>query len=172
MLGAHTPGAIVEGTVVGVNDDGFLVDLGGGAAALLPFREVPRTEVLGAGATVLAHVLRRDREERIVLSFLLTLTQTFADQGWRRLERCFDEGQTVEGDVLEQRSGGLVVSVEGVRGYVPLAQIAYAYDKEASASIADRLTAMHGRTLTLKIIEINRRRNRLILSERAALTSS
>ncbi len=178
MLDGRKPGEIVEGIVVGLNDDGLLVDIGARSEALLPLSEVPRTEVLGTGATVLAHVMRvdvgpgEDQEGRVVLSFLLTLTQTFADQGWRRLERCFDESQTVEGDVLEHRGSGLVVSVEGVRGFVPLSQIADVYRDGQNVPLSERLKAMRGRTLTLKVIEIHRRRNRLILSERAALKHS
>ena len=72
------------------------------------------------GETVLAYVLSsEDQEGRVVLS----LTRARAERGWRNLQKRFEEGQTVEGEVVEHNKGGLIVNVEGVRGFVPLSQI-------------------------------------------------
>jgi len=132
----------------------------------VPLSEVPQSEVPSVGETVLAYVLSgEDQEGRVVLS----LTRARAERGWRNLQRRFEEGQTVEGDVVEHNKGGLVVNVEGVRGFVPLSQIADLRRGGPDESVEARLEAMKGRTLLLKVIEMNRRRNRLILSERAAL---
>ena len=71
MVSSREPGDIVEGIVVGQHDDGLLVDIGGRSGAILPLGEIPRTEILGPGATVLAHVLRvksspgDEQEERV-----------------------------------------------------------------------------------------------------------
>ncbi len=72
--------------------------------------------------------------------------------------------------MIDHNKGGLIVNVHGVRGFVPLSQIVDL--KRGSApdeAIESRLATMHGRRLLLKVIEMNRRRNRLILSERAAV---
>jgi small subunit ribosomal protein S1 len=127
---------------------------------------VPQTEVPSVGETVLAYVLSsEDQEGRVVLS----LTRARAERGWRNLQKRYEDGQTVEGEVVEHNKGGLVVNVEGVRGFVPLSQIADLRRGSADESVEARLEAMRGRSLLLKVIEMNRRRNRLILSERAAL---
>jgi small subunit ribosomal protein S1 len=97
------------------------------------------------------------------------LTRARAERGWRNLQQKFEAGETVEGEVVEHNKGGLVANVEGVRGFVPLSQIAELRRGGPEDSVEARLEAMKGRTLLLKVIEMNRRRNRLILSERAAL---
>jgi len=159
-------GEVVEGVVVSADRDEFLVDIGAKSEAVVPLGEVPQSEVPSVGETVLAYVLAgEDQEGRVVLS----LTRARAERGWRNLQRRFEEGQTVEGDVVEHNKGGLVVNVEGVRGFVPLSQIADLRRGGPDESVEARLEAMKGRTLLLKVIEMNRRRNRLILSERAAL---
>jgi len=159
-------GEVVEGVVVSADRDEFLVDIGAKSEAVVPLNEIPQSEVPSVGETVLAYVLSgEDQEGRVVLS----LTRARAERGWRNLQRRFEEGQTVEGDVVEHNKGGLVVNVEGVRGFVPLSQIADLRRGGPDESVESRLEAMKGRTLLLKVIEMNRRRNRLILSERAAL---
>jgi small subunit ribosomal protein S1 len=159
-------GEVVEGVVVSTDRDEFLVDIGAKSEAVVPLGEVPQTEVPTVGETVLAYVLSsEDQEGRVVLS----LTRARAERGWRNLQKRFEDGQTVEGEVVEHNKGGLVVNVEGVRGFVPLSQIADLRRGSADESVESRLEAMKGRNLLLKVIEMNRRRNRLILSERAAL---
>jgi small subunit ribosomal protein S1 len=159
-------GEVVEGVVVSADRDEFLVDIGAKSEAVVPLGEVPQTEVPSVGETVLAYVLSsEDQEGRVVLS----LTRARAERGWRNLQKRYEDGQTVEGEVVEHNKGGLVVNVEGVRGFVPLSQIADLRRGSADESVEARLEAMKGRSLLLKVIEMNRRRNRLILSERAAL---
>jgi small subunit ribosomal protein S1 len=159
-------GEVVEGVVVSTDRDEYLVDIGAKSEAVVPIGEIPQTEQPSVGETVLAYVLAgEDQEGRVVLS----LTRARAERGWRNLQKRFEDGQTVEGEVVEFNKGGLVVNVEGVRGFVPLSQIADLRRGGPDESVEARLEAMKGRTLLLKVIEMNRRRNRLILSERAAL---
>lgn len=165
----HRRGEVVEGVIVRTDRDEFLVDIGAKSEGVVPAHEIgqgPDADALRVGETVLAYVLSgEDQEGRIVLS----LTRAEAERGWRRLQKVFEEGQSIEGDVAEHNKGGLVVNVEGVRGFVPLSQIADLRRAGPEESVETRLEAMRGRRLLLKVIEMNRRRNRLILSERAAI---
>ena len=162
-------GDVVEGVVVSADRDEFLVDIGSKSEAIVPAGEIghgPGAEIPRVGDTVLAYVLSgEDPEGRVVLS----LTRARAERGWRNLQKQFEEGVSVEGEVVDINKGGLVVSVEGVRGFVPLSQIADLRRGGPDEPVEARLEAMKGRRLLLKVIEMNRRRNRLILSERAAL---
>ena len=85
-----------------------------------------------------------------------------------------NEDRVIEAPVIDYNKGGLIVDV-GVRGFVPISQIpelrglAKGPDGGDSPQVAERLAAMRGRVLKLKIIELNRARNRLILSERLAM---
>ena len=88
------------------------------------------------------------------------------EQGWRELQNRHESGEIFEASVTGFNKGGLLVNVEGVNAFVPLSQVVGAApDRENGGGLADFV----GRTLRLKVIEINRRRNRVILSERAAM---
>jgi small subunit ribosomal protein S1 len=166
----HRRGDVVEGVVVRMDRDEVLVDIGAKSEAVVPLHEIPRSfmggeNALHVGSDVLAYVLQpEDPEGKIVLS----LSRALAERGWRDLDKLREEGGTVEGEVVEHNKGGLIVSVMGVRGFVPLSQIAD-LRRLGEESVEQRLEALKGRNVLLKVIEINRRRNRLILSERAAL---
>ncbi len=164
-------GDVVEGIVVRVDHDEALVDIGAKSEAIIPIREVPHgrgetPQFPEVGEEILAYVIQaEDAEGRAVLS----LSKAQAERGWRDLQKQFESGQTLEGAVVEHNKGGLIVSVSGVRGFLPLSQIVDLRRGSAEESVEDRLAAMKGRQVLVKIIEMNRRRNRLILSERAAL---
>ena len=88
------------------------------------------------------------------------------DVAWNELQRRLDEGEVFEEQVTGSNKGGLLVNVEGVNTFVPLSQIVeITGDREQAIS---QLPTYEGRYLRFKVIEVNRRRNRVILSERAA----
>jgi small subunit ribosomal protein S1 len=162
-------GDIVDGIIVRLDRDEVLVDIGAKSEAVVPLHEIPRGMMDGehglrVGSDVLAYVMQtEDPEGRVVLS----LSRAQSERGWRDLEKLKDEGGSVEGTVVEHNKGGLIVSVMGVRGFVPLSQIADL--RRTDESVEQRLEGFKGKKALVKVIEINRRRNRLILSERAAL---
>ncbi len=162
-------GDVVDGVVVSADREEFLVDIGSKSEAIVPPGEVGHgleSDAPKVGESVLAYVISgEDQEGRVVLS----LTRARAERGWRDLQKQFEAGASVEGEVVDINKGGLVVNVEGVRGFVPLSQIADLRRGSPDEPVEARLEVMKGRTLLLKVIEMNRRRNRLILSERAAL---
>lgn len=163
-------GDLVEGQVVYVGREGVIVDIGTKSEAIIPPHEIAALEAeapepIQVGDTVLARVLDpEDEEGRTILS----LARAQAERGWRDLQSTLTEGATVEGRVIEANRGGLVVGVQGVRGFVPLSQLIGSWHGTEEDPIEARLEARKGEVLPLKILEINRRRNRLILSERAA----
>jgi small subunit ribosomal protein S1 len=179
LLDSHAPGYgnlrrgdVVDGIVVRVDRDEVLVDIGVKSEAIVPAHETGApygdpTRLLKVGDQVVASVIQgEDAEGHVILS----LTKAQAERGWRLLQKVFEDGETIEADVVEHNKGGLIVNVHGVRGFVPLSQIV---DLRRAGGpeepIENRLATMHNRHLLLKVIEMNRRRNRLILSERAAV---
>ncbi len=159
-------GDLVEGTVVLVDKDDVLVDIGGKMEAVLPTSEVQADrEALRRGEHVTAVVVVPENAEgRPVIS----INRARAEMGWRNLHDKFQAGDIVEGEVVDHNKGGLIVSVDGVRGFVPLSQIVELRRGGSEEEVEEKLRSMRGQHLFLKIIEMNRRRNRLILSERAA----
>jgi small subunit ribosomal protein S1 len=166
-------GDILEGVVVGSDRDGMVVDVGTKSEGVVPPSEMhslgPNVETWpGPGDRVLVYVMQPETPEGQVL---LSLDRARGEKGWRILQQRFDEGESFEVTVGGYNKGGLLVNVEGVHGFIPFSQSVSAQspaegeEKESEAPPE----AVVGRTLLVKVIEINRARNRVILSERAAL---
>lgn len=166
-------GDIVEGTIVSIDKDGILVDIGTKSEAIIPGHEAaryisPGKEQVQVGDEVVACVVQPENAEGHVV---LSLSRARVERGWRQVQKIFDAGQSVEADVVDHNKGGLIVNIDGVRGFVPISQIAGLRQNTASeGEIETRLAGMVGKRIPVKVLEINRRRNRLILSERAAVS--
>ena len=161
-------GELVEGSVVLVDREEILVDIGGKMEAVIATSEIQNDRgelALRRGDHVSAVVIVPENAEgRPVIS----INRARAEIGWRDLQSKKDAEQIVTGDVVDHNKGGLIVSVDGVRGFVPLSQIVELRRGGSEDEVEEKLRSMRGQTLYLKVIEMNRRRNRLILSERAA----
>lgn len=164
-------GEVVEGIVMGNERDGVLVDLvdiGSKSEGVIPSNEMhslgadPASK-LKAGERVLVYVVQPETNEGQVL---LSIDRARGEQGWRILQQRFEDGEIFEGEVTGYNKGGLLANVEGVNAFIPMSQVVGAKPgSDGAQSLAEQV----GRSLRLKVIEINRRRNRAILSERAAL---
>jgi len=164
-------GEVVEGVVMGTERDGVLVDLvdiGSKSEGIIPLNEMhslgadPASK-LAVGEKVLVYIVQPETNEGQVL---LSIDRARGEQGWRILQQRFEDGDIFEGEVTGYNKGGLLANVEGVNAFIPMSQVVGAKPgTDGTSSLAEQV----GRTLRLKVIEINRRRNRAILSERAAL---
>lgn len=164
-------GDVVEGIVMGFDRDGILVDIGSKSEGIIPPSEMHSLGAAGAsrlqrGEHVIVYVLQPETPEGQIL---LSLDRARGEKGWRILQQRFDTGESFEAEVTGYNKGGLLVNIEGVHAFVPLSQIVGVRPERTDERGENALAAMVGRTLRLKVIEINRRRNRVILSERAAL---
>ncbi len=164
-------GDIVEGTVMQVDKDEILVDIGAKSEGVVPNREFRKAQQAGelddltAGDSVYVFVLKtEDDDGRATLS----IDRARLEKSWRWLEQMHEEGEILEAVVDGYNKGGLLVNLRGVRGFVPSSQLAGA-GPSARGDRQDSVAQLVGEQLPLKIIEINRRRNRLILSHRQAL---
>ena len=179
-------GDIIDGVVMRVDRDNILVDIGGKTEGVVPAHEMrsltpEEFKELHIGSDLLVYVLSPENQEGQVV---LSLDRATGERGWRSLQQRFDAGEMIEAEVVGYNKGGLLVNIEGVRGFVPSSQVSglrgereeapppsetETQDGEALSEGDERFAQWIGKSLKLKIIEINRRRNRLILSERAAL---
>ena len=175
-------GDVVEGTVVRIDPDEILVDFGGKSEGVVSNRELmnrrgPRDgdesrPELSVGDEVLVYVLQPESPEGHAV---LSLRRAGLERKWRAMQERFDAGEIVEARVIDHNKGGLIVDL-GVRGFVPISQIVDfprrprdEQPRDAAQEIAEKLQPFVGRTLRLKILEVNRKANRLILSEKVAL---
>ncbi|ADY26582.1 RNA binding S1 domain protein [Deinococcus proteolyticus MRP] len=159
-------GDIVDGTVVFIGSEGIAVDIGAKVEGIVPLTQLgdePMTaEEAQAqykpGDSITTYVVRVDTNTgQIVLS------KKRADQnkGWRVLEKMQEEGQTFEVEVLEKVRGGLVAQVEGIRAFLPASQV--------DTRRVNDLDPYVGKPLQVQLIELNRKRNRVIISHRSIL---
>ena len=161
-------GEVVEGHVMAIERDGLLVDIGFKSEGV-----VPQQEMLSLGADPLTKVQVTDavlvyvtQPETAAGQVGLSIDRARGEQGWRVLQERFETGDVFESEITGFNKGGLLANVEGVNAFIPMSQVVGA---KPGSDGANPLSAQVGRELQLKVIEINRRRNRVILSERAAL---
>jgi small subunit ribosomal protein S1 len=170
-------GDVVEGTVVRIDKDEILVDIGAKSEGVVSNRELfgRNTETqqpLNVGDTVLVYVLQPESPEGHVV---LSLRRAGLERKWRAMQEQFEAGAIIEAPVIDHNKGGLIVDC-GIRGFVPISQIVdfprrpqNDQPRDAAQEIAEKLQPFVGRKLRLKILEVNRKANRLILSEKVAL---
>lgn len=163
-------GDVLDGIVVSIDRDGILVDISTKSEGLIAGSEA--TELVEEGEVhigdeVLVYVVNpEDKDGHVVLS----VNRARAERGWRTMEKQFERGESLEVEVVDFNKGGLIVNVDGVRGFVPMSQVAgVRLEGGSEDEVRDKLASMNGRIILVKVLEINRRRNRLILSERQAV---
>jgi small subunit ribosomal protein S1 len=119
---------------------------------------------ISVGEKVVAYVMQPETPEGEVL---LSLDRARGERGWRTLQTLYESGESFEAEVTGFNKGGLLVNVEGVAAFVPLSQLVGLRPERSDTGSG--LAGAVGKSLRLKVIELNRRRNRVILSERGAL---
>ena len=164
-------GEIVEGSIMGWDRDGALVDIGAKSEGVILRHEMqslgsdPESQ-LKIDDKVMVYIVHPETADGQIL---LSLDKARGEQGWLTLQERFDNSETFEAEVSGYNKGGLLVNVEGVNAFVPLSQVVGVRPDRNREDGESSLGEGVGKSLRLKVIEINRRRNRVILSERAAL---
>ena len=170
-------GDVVEGSVVRIDKDEILVDIGAKSEGVVSNRELYGRNAesqpqLSIGDVVLVYVLQPESQEGHVV---LSLRRAGLERKWRAMQEQFEAGAIIEAPVIDHNKGGLIVDC-GIRGFVPISQIVdfprrpqNDQPRDAAQEIAEKLQPFVGRRLRLKILEVNRKANRLILSEKVAL---
>jgi small subunit ribosomal protein S1 len=161
VIRALAHGDIVDGTVVRVDPDEVLVDIGAKSEGVISNRELSaRGEaqvVLNPGDQVKVYVVQPENEDGNVV---LSLRKARAEGIWQAVAQKESEGEILDAEVREQNKGGLIVNIMGLRGFLPSSQVARQF--------SGNLMELVGTKIPVKILEVNRKRNRLIVSQRAA----
>jgi small subunit ribosomal protein S1 len=156
-------GDIVEGTVVSVDGDGAMVDVGYKSEGLIPVRElsirnnVDPNKSVQVGDRVEAVVLTKEDDEG---RLLLSKKRAMYERAWGEIQEVAAADKTVEGTVIEVVKGGLIVDI-GLRGFLPASLVDLRRVRDLDPFI--------GETITAKVIELDRARNNVVLSRRAYL---
>lgn len=163
-------GETLKGAVVNISENGILVDIGSKSEGLVPARDLERVDSsirdnLKPGDEIYVQVVRpEDREGHALLS----LSRALQEYDWKHAEELLESQQVFEGEVSGYNKGGAIVMVGKARGFVPASQLVSDEGRKEDDD-DDRFAALVGKKLQLKVIELDRARNRLILSERQAM---
>ena len=192
-------GDVVEGVVMRSDHEGILLNVGHKAEGLVPPGEMRTMErdgllPLSIGDEVVAVVVKNETAEG---SILLSVDRAAGEKGWRILEKSLESDASLNGVIIGFNRGGAMVEVQGVQGFVPISQLVSVARERFQSYIEtndprpdDQLIDQNsvnedsvsdvsggevdqesdiGKELKLKVLEVNRVRNRAILSERRAV---
>ncbi len=156
-------GDLVTGTVVKLEHDEVLVDIGFKSEGVIPARELSirkdadPSDIVSLGDKIEALVLQKeDKDGRLILS----KKRAEYERAWNRVEEDFNNGQNVEGEVIEVVKGGLILDI-GLRGFLPASLVDLRRVKDLNAYLGTRIEA--------RVIEMDRNRNNVVLSRRVVL---
>ena len=156
-------GDVIEGTIVRIDRNEVMVDVGYKSEGVIPSRElsvrksVNPKDLVNEGDRIQALVLdKEDDEGRLILS----VKRAIYEKAWGDIQEISDNDKSVKGTVIESVKGGLIVDI-GVRGFLPASLIDVRRVKELTSYIGEEIEA--------KILELDRQRNNIVLSRKAHL---
>ncbi|NWF69350.1 MAG: S1 RNA-binding domain-containing protein [Chloroflexi bacterium] len=163
-------GDTVTGTVLAVDNQGLIIDVGWKRDGIVSRRDVERLgmnpEDFKVSAEIDVIILRLEDED---CNLVLSVSQARQGEDWRHAEELLQNGEIYEGTVIEANKGGLIVPFGNLRGFVPASHVV---DLPRGLGDDDRkayMMTLVGQKVRVKVIEVNRKRRRLVFSQRDAL---
>lgn len=165
-----TAGEVITGTVLTLRKHEVLIDLGAQGVGYVPRREVGFSRALKEGDEVTASVVDAELDNGYSL---LSLRKAAKDRGWEEVAAKLESGEIIEVSPYDANRGGLLVEYEGVRGFLPVSQLSAEHYPRVGSSdkdeILQRLNGLVGQTLKVRILDSDRKANKLIFSEKEAV---
>lgn len=164
------PGQVLQATVIQIDKDGILVDIGIKRDTLIPARDLSRIDPaylgqLTTGSQIPVFVLGHSEENG---EYQLSLSKGLEDQLWVKAEKYMQEGTILDLDVLGHNRGGFIIRFESLRGFLPFSLVPELQGVRSPKRAEEIKNSMVGKALPVTITEVDRTRNRLILSAEAA----
>ncbi len=163
-------GELVEGKILSLRKHEALIDLGPLGVGLVPRREVALAHNLKEGEAITASVVDQELDSGYVL---LSLRKAARDRGWDVVSKVAESGETIEVTPYDANRGGLLVEYEGVRGFLPVSQLSAEHYPRVGGSgkdeILQRLNSLTSKKMQVQVIDVDRKANKLIFSEKEAV---
>ena len=163
-------GDMVTGTVLSMRKHEVLIDLGAQGVGFVPRREVGFSRTLKEGDEVTASIVDTELDNGYSL---LSLRKAAKDRGWEEVAVKQESGEIIEVTPYDANRGGMLVEYEGVRGFLPVSQLSAEHYPRVGSSdkdeILQRLNALIGQSLKVRILDSDRKANKLIFSEKEAV---
>ena len=165
-----TTGETITGKVLSIKKHEILIDLGARGVGLVPRREVAFARELKVGDEVSASVIESEMADGMVL---LSLRKAAKEKGWDEVLAKMEAGEIVEVTLTDANRGGLLAECEGIRGFLPVSQLSAEHYPRVGSSdkdeILQRLNSLVGQEMKVRILDANKRDNKLIFSEKEAI---
>lgn len=163
-------GEVVEGVVSSVKKHEVWIDLGAKGVGVVMRREIGHGQVLELGQKVTVSVIDPELEEGYAL---LSMKRAAKDRGWDELKRIFESQEIIEVTPYDANRGGLLVELEGIRGFLPVSQLAAGHYPRVSGAdkdeILQKLNALVSKAIRVRVLDVSRKDNKLIFSEKEAV---
>ncbi len=161
-------GVSISGKILNVKKNEILLDLGAHGVGLVPKREIGYGKKYELGEEVTATVIEPELDNGYAL---MSLRKAAKENGWAEVQAVVERGETIEVVPFDANRGGLLIEYEGVRGFMPVSQLAAAHyprtsDKE---QILAKLKALVGKPMVAQILDVDQKANKLIFSEKEAI---
>lgn len=163
-------GDVVEGVVTDVKKNEVWINLGVHGIGVVMRREIGYGQKLEEGQSVTVSVIDPEMDEGHVL---LSMKRAVKDRGWDELQRVHEANEIVEVVPYDANRGGLLVELEGIRGFLPVSQLAAGHYPRVSGAdkdeILQKLHALTNNPLRVRVLDVSRKDNKLIFSEKEAV---
>lgn len=168
-VAALKSGDVVEATITSIKKHEIWLDLGPRGIGVVMRREIGGQK-LEVGQTVSASVVDPEMEEGYAL---LSLRKAVKDRGWDELARVAEAEESIEVIAYDANRGGLLIELEGIRGFMPVSQLSADHYPRVNGAdkdeILQKLHALVNKPLRVRILDASRKDNKLIFSEKAAI---
>ncbi len=167
------PGEFIDGTVIDIQNNKILVDLGQITTGMVSGQEshdsTGTIKNLKIGDEITTYILDEENEDGLVV---LSLRKASQQKTWQRFIDAYDNDETITVSASEANKGGLLLNIDGIKGFIPVSQLAPLHYPRVngadSSQILSRLQKLIAVPLLVKILNLDKEGGKLILSERAA----
>jgi small subunit ribosomal protein S1 len=163
-------GEVVEGIITAVRKNEVWIDLGARGVGVVLRREIGFGQNLEIGQKITVSVVDPEMDEGYAL---LSMKRAVKDRGWDELQRLHEANEIIEVAPYDANRGGLLVELEGIRGFLPVSQLAAGHYPRVSGAdkdeILQKLHALTNKPLRVRVLDVSRKDNKLIFSEKEAV---
>src|ERR1039458_2209775 len=169
-INSLSTGEVVEGVVSDVRKNEVWIDLGAQGIGVVLRREIGYGQNLEEGQKITVSVVDPEMDEGYAL---LSMKRAVKDRGWDELQRLHEANEIVDVVPYDANRGGLLVELEGIRGFLPVSQLAAGHYPRVSGAdkdeILQKLHALTNKPLRVRVLDVSRKDNKLIFSEKEAV---
>ena len=166
------PGEVRQGVIASVSEEEVLVSIGAKSEGVIPARELSQLgeedkAKLTIGEEISVYVVSPENRGG---TLMLSYSRAIEEDDWNRVQTLMESKEVYEGEIEGYNKGGLIIQIGRLRGFVPASQVALSRRMAYKGDTPEqRWSAMVGQPIIVRVIEVDRQRRRLILSEKSAL---